>query len=388
MMDRGIRSLAYVAIAAQAAFVASWIVAGAVTPGYSHAHSGVSALAAHGMPHPWIVMAGLTLLGLSAVALAPGIRRVLPSRPAGSVAASMLALAGIGFVVAAFARLDCDLGQHACETRFNAGDLSWQTTVHVWMGPLVALALIGSAVAIGRALWPSPTAALAVGAAIDGVVIVVVAWVLYDASGAPDGIVERVQLVLAQVWLVILAAGVLYETRGKRRFADPVPLRPRDFFGSSWAGEGQVQGWPYFVTRRFGPRFTFTRSTTWKSDDVGLVRDRATFGSGRVEERVRFAHILSPSRIHVSSDDLPDGLDITIDEAGYRTAPYRGLVPVGPLRFILRCRDETRLEADGTLVYRVYARWCGFPVGRLDMRGRPVEQSPMPAAERGAEQPT
>src|SRR3954453_6565823 len=83
MMDRGIRSLAYVAIAAQAAFVASWIVAGAVTPGYSHAHSGVSALAAHGMPRPWIVMAGLTLLGLSAVALAPGIRRVLPSRPAG-----------------------------------------------------------------------------------------------------------------------------------------------------------------------------------------------------------------------------------------------------------------------------------------------------------------
>ena len=119
-----------------------------------------------------------------------------------------------------------------------------------------------------------------------------------------------------------------------------------------------------------------------------MVQDRATFGSGLVEERLRFAQLVSPTHIHVSSDDLPDGIDIKIDDAGYRTAPYRGLIPVGPLRFILRCHDEMRLEADGALTYRVYARWCGLPVGRLDMRGRPVEQTPIPAAENAAEQPT
>src|SRR3954469_11115003 len=378
-----IRSLAWGAVAVQPLFAAAWIVAGARTPGYSHADSGVSALAAHGMPHPWIVMAALALLGLSALALAFGVRHVLPARRAATIAALLFATAGAGFVVAAFSRLDCDLAQDACSTRFDAGALSWHTSLHLWAGLVVSLALVGTALAIGRALWPSPTAALAVVAGIDGLVILVLGRLLYEAGGS-DGIVERVQLVAAQLWLVIVAAGVLYETRGAARLSEPTPLRPRDFFGSSWAGEGQVQGWPYFLTRRFGPRFTFTRSTTWRSDDVGLVQDRATFGSGRVEERLRFARLVDPSHIHVTSDDLPGGVDVTIDERGYRTAPYRGLVPVGPLRFSVRCRDESRLEPDGALTYRVYARWFGLPVGRLDMRGRPVEDAPASATTTGA----
>jgi hypothetical protein len=96
-----------------------------------------------------------------------------------------------------------------------------------------------------------------------------------------------------------------------------------------------------------------------------------------VEEQLRFAHFTDPSHIHVTSDDLPDGVDVIIDEAGYRTAPYRGIVPVGPLRLIVNCRDETKLEPDGSLTYRVYATWHGWPVGRLDMRGRPVEDTPL-----------
>src|SRR3954452_20204578 len=70
LMRRTVRSLAWFTIAAQAAFVVSWLVAAARQPDYSHARSAVSALAAHGMRDPWIVMAGMTLLGLSAIALA------------------------------------------------------------------------------------------------------------------------------------------------------------------------------------------------------------------------------------------------------------------------------------------------------------------------------
>jgi hypothetical membrane protein len=374
-----IRSLAWGAVAVQVAFVASWIVAGALTPGYSHTHSGVSALAAHGMPHPWIVMAGFVLVGLSAIAVAVGVGIVLPARRAATVAAMLFAVAGIGFLVVAFARLDCDLAQHACSTRFHHGDLSWRTSLHAWTGLVVSVAIIGTAFALARALWPSPTGALALAAGVDGALLLVAALLLYSATDGAGGIVERVQLVVAQAWFAIVAAGILYETRGVPRVAPPTPLRPRDFFGSAWAGEGQVQAWPYFAWRRLAPRFTFTRSTTWKSEDVGLVRDRATFGDGRVEERLRFAHMLDPSHIHVTSDDLPDGVDVTIDEAGYRTAPYRGLVPVGPLRLVVSCRDESRLEPDGTLVYRVYARWHGLPVGRLDMCARTVDDTSMPA---------
>jgi hypothetical protein len=381
-----VRSLAVFSITAQALFVASWIVAGALTPGYSHSDSGVSVLAAQGMPHPWIVMAGLAIIGASLMALAPGVRVALPRRRAATLAAVLLALAGLGLVITAFARLDCDLATHACSTRFDAGDLSWRTSLHLWAGLVVTVGLIGSALALARALWPSPTAALALGAGIAGVAISVVAWFLYDAA-APAGVLDRVQLLTVHAWVVIVAVGILHETRGAPHTDDPTPLRPRDFFGSSWAGQGQVQGWPYFAWRRFGPRFTFTRSTTWKSDDVGVVQDRATFGNGRVEEQLRFAHIVDPAHIHVTSDDLPDGVDITIDELGYRTAPYRGLVPVGPLRFILRCHDESRLEDDGSLTYRVYARWFGLPVGRLDMRGRPVPDEPASALQVGRQEP-
>ena len=379
-MRSTIRSLAWFAIAAQAAFVASWVVAGALAPGYSHSESGVSALAGRGMPHAWIVTAGLIVLGLSVAALAPGVVAVLPPRRAATMAALLFALAGLGFVVAALARVDCDLSQHACSVRFEDGELTWRTSLHLWSGLFTSLALIGTPFAIARALWPSPVAGLALGSGLWGLGLLVAAGLLYRATGAPDGIVERVQLAAAQIWGVIVAAGILHETRRAPQPSRPTPLRPRDFFGSSWAGEGQVQAWPYAFWRRFGPRFSFTRSTTWKSDDVGIVHDRAVFAGGRVEERLRFVHIVDPAHIHVTSDDMPDGLDVTVDEHGYSTSPYRVLVPVGPLRFIVRCRDETHLEADGTLVYDVRAAWHGLPVGRLAMRGRPVDTSPSPAA--------
>jgi hypothetical protein len=150
-------------------------------------------------------------------------------------------------------------------------------------------------------------------------------------------------------------------------------LRPRDFFGAAWTGEGRLWAWGLG-----GPRFTLSRTTTWTSGDVGIVRDRAVFAGGRVEERVRFAHIVSPTRIHVSGDDMPDGADVVVDEDGYRVAPYRILVPVGPLRFIVTCRDEGRLEDDGTLRYVVRVAWHGLPVAEVAMRARPVDTAPAP----------
>src|SRR5438552_6777790 len=113
-LKRPIRLLAWFAVAAQAVFVASWIVAGALQPRYSASDSGVSALAAHGMRDPWIAMAGLVVLGLGVAALAPGLRAVLPPRRAAVGAAGLFVLAGAGFVVAGLSRLDCDLAHAAC----------------------------------------------------------------------------------------------------------------------------------------------------------------------------------------------------------------------------------------------------------------------------------
>src|SRR5437588_2380475 len=128
-MKRSIRSLAWFALAAQVVFLASWIVAGALQPHYSASDSGVSALAAHGMRDPWIVMGGFAVLGLGVAALGPGLRAVLPPRRAATVAAGLFLLAGAGFVVAGLSRLDCDLSYAACNAHFDAGTLSWHTSL-------------------------------------------------------------------------------------------------------------------------------------------------------------------------------------------------------------------------------------------------------------------
>src|SRR3954452_7927605 len=71
------RALVWLAIGAQPAFLASWIVAGALQPGYSHAAQGVSTLAARDGAHPWIVSAGIALFGVSFIGLALGLALTL-----------------------------------------------------------------------------------------------------------------------------------------------------------------------------------------------------------------------------------------------------------------------------------------------------------------------
>jgi uncharacterized protein DUF998 len=383
-MRRTVRSLAWLALGAQVLFIASWLVAGALQPGYSHARSGVSALAAHGAAHPWIVMAGLALLGLSAIALAPGLLAVLERRPAAVAAAALVALTGAAFLVTAFARMDCDLARHACYERFEHGALSWRTSAHLWAGVAASVVLVATPLALARALWPRVPGVLALLAGLFGLALGLLGEVAYRTSGTPDGTAERIELVAAQLWLVILAVGVLHETRGPVRYSAPTALRPRDFFGSTWRGEGQVQLRPFALTRRFAPSFAIARTTTWPAEDVGIVCDRAIFSDGHVEERRRIAHIIDPAHIHVSADDMPGGAEIVVDEAGYRIAPYRVLVPVGPVHLRVRCRDESHIEPDGTLVQVTRARWLGLPVARLIARVRAVDTAPAAYASTGA----
>jgi hypothetical protein len=364
------------AIGAQAVFVVAWIVAGALQPHYSGSTSGVSALAAHGTRHPWMAMAAFVLLGLGVAALAPGLDAVLPRRRAAAVAVGLFALAGVGFVIVGLSRVDCDLSQAACSARFDAGNLSWQTSLHLWAGLITQAALLVTPFALARALWPSPVGALSLACGAAGIGIAVASVILYGAGA--DGAVERIGLGLTNLWVVFVAAGVLYETRPAPRLSAPAALRPRDFFGSAWAGEGIALGVPAFLWRRFAPRFTLSRETTWHSDEVALVCDRATLSNGRVEERLRYARFTDPSHIHVTSDDMPDGADVTVDEDGYRIAPYRVLVPVGPARFMLRSRDQATIEPDGTLHYVAQLRWHGLPVASLDMRAHAVDTTTSP----------
>src|SRR4051794_41701270 len=106
-----VRKLAWFALAGQVVFVASWVVAGALEPGYSHADQGVSELGARTAEHPLIVNAGLVVFGLTFVALGVALLAVLPSR----VAAALFVAAGVAVIASGVIRLDCGLSDPQCE---------------------------------------------------------------------------------------------------------------------------------------------------------------------------------------------------------------------------------------------------------------------------------
>lgn len=370
------RALAWAAIAGQAIFVASWIVAGALQPGYSHSDDTISGLAATGAAHPAIVIAGFVVLGAAVVGLALALRAVLPRRPAAVAAVGLFAAVGVGFVLVGAFRTDCDLAHQACTDRFDAGLLSWHTSAHVWIGLVTQVALLATPFALARALWTRFVSGALLVTGVVGLAIAVGTALGYQVGGGPDGVIERLQLVFAQIWFIEVAVGVLYATRREPDLSAPIPARPRDFFGPAWAGEGEVVLWPALLWRRFPLRFRFTRTSTFHSDELWTVDDRAELPDGRVERRRRFCQLVGPARMHVTSDDMPDGADVALVEDGYRISSYRVLVPIGPLRIPLRARDDGRLGPDGTLIDTISFRWLGLPVGKMTGRARPVADRP------------
>jgi hypothetical membrane protein len=372
---RLVRSLAWAALAGQAVFIASWIAAGALQPGYSHIDQGVSELGAANAAHPWIVNAGTVVLGLSIAALAPAVRAVLERRRAAAVAAALFAAAGALLALTGVFNLDCGLSRDSCLARLHAGELSWRTYAHLWSGLGFDLALALTPFALARALWPRPSGMLALAAGVNGVVVLAVIQGLAAAEVDGLGLVERLGLAVVHLWVSIVATGVLHSTRRATQPSAPAPLRPREFFEGSWSGEGVLVPWPFCVWRRFPVRFHARREFTWLTDEAWLMDDVASFRSGWVESRRRFFQLVAPDRIHVTADDAPDGTDLLLEEGGYRIAPYRFLVAVGPLRFALWCREEHRLEPDGTIVDAMRLRWHGLPVARITIRAR-AEREP------------
>src|SRR5436853_149913 len=204
------RNLVWLAFAGQAAFVASWITAGAVEPHYTHVLQGVSELATRHAPHRWIVTAGLVALGASFVALAA---------------------------------------------------------------------------ALSLSLWPGTPAATALHAGGVGVGIAVLSSIAYSVHGAAGGLIQRVDLGVMHVWVLIVGGGILYATRGTPRTSALIPMRPREFLARTWTGEGELVLRPFLLGRLFRQRVEARRESTWISEQVWRIDDEALFGGGRFERR-------------------------------------------------------------------------------------------------------
>jgi hypothetical protein len=196
-----------------------------------------------------------------------------------------------------------------------------------------------------------------------------------------QGLVQRAGLGLMHLWFLIVCVGILYATRGPARRSDLIPVRPRDFLARSWSGHGQVVLRPLAIGRFFPQRLDARRTATWLSDRVWRFEDEARFGESRVERRQMYCEFVSDDHVRVTAGDLPDGVDVWLEEGGYRVADFRIAYSIGPLPFLVRCHERSRVESDGTLVneFDVFTIGIPIPLARVTFRVKPVEEQPSPA---------
>ena len=205
------RALAWFAIAAQVVFIGAWIVAGALETGYSHLDHYVSELGADGAADPLIVNAAIVLLGLSFVALAAALVRVLPPRRSARVAGALLAAAGLAIAIAGPFNTECSTAVDAtCQARLDAWDVDASTKVHAWAALAAQVLLMGTPFALARALWDGPAGVAALALGVAGLGIAVAGTVFFGVDGARDGLTQRLSLASLHLWAVLLASGVLW----------------------------------------------------------------------------------------------------------------------------------------------------------------------------------
>jgi Protein of unknown function (DUF998) len=195
------RASSILALAGLALFWTAFLIAAAANPAYSHRRDYVSVLAAHGAEHGWLGVAAITAAG---IAMLPAGLLVGHASRAAAVA---LVLAGIGFVVVSFTRLDCPNGAAACGLggRF---EISGGTEVTHWTAATLSTALLIAGIALtGLALLRNRHR-------LPGLLTLAAAAVTATAflatGGQTPGEEQRVGIVVATGWLGAVAlAGLL-----------------------------------------------------------------------------------------------------------------------------------------------------------------------------------
>jgi hypothetical protein len=191
-------------LAGVAVFWSAILVAAALEPGYSNRRDYVSTLAAHGAEQGELAVLGILAAAGSMLAAAVLVR------PLSVTAAIAVGLAGIGFVIAAFTRLECPDGAAACGLggRF---EISGSTEIGHWTATTVSsMLLIGGMAIVGAALvrrgrTPAGIASVAAAAITAGAFLA--------TGGDNPGGIQRVGIVAATGWLAALALVTFARTR-------------------------------------------------------------------------------------------------------------------------------------------------------------------------------
>jgi len=196
MRTRGVTWIALAVVAGIAVFWAAILAAAAVEPGYSNRRDYVSTLAARGAEQ-----AGIAMLAIVAVAAAMVFASLLLRRYS-KVAAVLVALAGVGFAVAAFTRLECPNGAAGCGLggRF---EISGSTEIGHWTATTVSSVLLIAGIAL------TGVALIRRGRRLAGIASIAAAAVTAGAflatSGDNPGVIQRIGILVATGWLAAFA---------------------------------------------------------------------------------------------------------------------------------------------------------------------------------------
>ena len=194
------RLAAVLVLGGLATFWVAILVAAHVNPGYAHRRDYVSTLAARGAEHGW--------LGVAAVAAAAGAIALagLLVQPLSRPAAMSITLAGVGFLVVAFTRLDCGNGAAGCGLGGRFAVSGTKEVTHWSATTLSTVLLIGGVAGTGLAL-------VRLGRRLAGVATLVAAAVTAGAflamGGESPGGVQRIGILVATGWLAALAIATL-----------------------------------------------------------------------------------------------------------------------------------------------------------------------------------
>lgn len=201
------RYAARVAVTAAAASAIAITVAGFVDPGYSHLQEGISALASRESQAAPIMVVGFFAMATTLLAAGVALFSALPGKKA-RAAAILIMLAGVITAVSGIFPQDCSSQQADCRLRESAETVSGSHVLHNLIAIPLFLFLTIAAFLLAAALRRTPALR---GYARVGWLIAVAGLLLMVAFGADvagdlGGLVQRVLVLLAYGWPVLLVA--------------------------------------------------------------------------------------------------------------------------------------------------------------------------------------
>lgn len=187
-------------------FVAVFLIAGALRPGYDAAQAPVSLLALG--PGGWVQVVNFLVFGMLTITFAAGLRRVCRYRGG----AALLVLVGVGLVGSGLATPDPGAGYPPGV----AATESWHGAVHGWCAILFIGGLAAACLVLarhGRGWWRVYSILSGALIIVSFLASLVVGPQAANLAGADGGLLERAAGVAGALWTFVLAVRTLREAR-------------------------------------------------------------------------------------------------------------------------------------------------------------------------------